>query len=628
MILEIKDGTVSKGGNPILTHFDFYIKGTENIAVVGKIGAGKTTLLELLAGKIDVDRDDKSAGRGVVTARNITRACLTQQTNLPAEKTLEEYMNSCAGMSREEYIDQQKETKFKSLLTGFGIPLSDRSKTLSQFSGGEQKKIQLLGLLLEEPDILLLDEPTNHLDIETCAWLEEYLKSYKKAVVIVSHDRYFIDNTADIVWEVSGGKLKRYAGNYSAYRKELRENYSRQMKAYEAQQAEIKREKDLIEKFKHKPKKASFAKSRVKMLERMEKIEKPVPDDAFIHTEEIFPMHRGPKWVYHCEELAIGYEKDTPIQNITCRIKRGSKLAVIGENGSGKSTFLQTIAGNLMPLKGKSLLGNNIDMGYFDQKSGEISSDQIVIDWFHDRFPAMKTEDVRKTLAGYLFKGDDMGKPVSKLSGGEKARLVLASVLEEKPNFLVLDEPTNNMDIPAKETIESILKMYKGTILLVSHDRYLISEVCDSLLIFEKGAAEVLYYPFDYRHYMAKKEMLALGEDMSVVRSAEEQRLIDGLRSVPKGERHRLREFSTSEQILDWEFDRNRETREAAEEAVLKQQEMMQENTPVFLTLEEYMNSSDESKQEVQRDMDAAEEALTKELLDWYDLYMDSHPEN
>ncbi len=243
------------------------------------------------------------------------------------------------------------------------------------------------------------------------------------------------------------------------------------------------------------------------------------------------------------------------------------------------------------------------------------------------QIPGNETEDVRKTLAGYLFRSEDMGKMVSSLSGGEKARLVLASILEEKPNFLVLDEPTNNMDIPAKETIESILKMYRGTILLVSHDRYLISEVCDSLLIFSKDSTDVLYYPFDYRHYMSHKEMLESGEDMAIIRSAEEQRLIDGLRSVPKGERHRLREISTSEQILDWEFDRNRETRKAAEEAVIKQQKTVQEAQPAFMTLEEYMNSSDETDEKKQSELDAAEEALTKELIDWYDLYMDSHPE-
>ncbi len=625
MILEIKDGTITRGGEAVLTHFDFYIKGTENIAVVGKNGAGKTTLLELLAGNMDVDRDDKSEGKGVVTARNVTLAYLTQQTELPGQMTLEAYMRECAEKNGDERAAEQKETQFRAFLTGLGISLDDRSKDLSEFSGGEQKKIQLLGLLLEEPDILLLDEPTNHLDINAVAWLEEYLQSYRKAVVIVSHDRYFIDHTADVIWDVSGGKMKRYPGNYTAYRKAVRENYDRQLRAYEAQQDEIKREKQLIEKFKHKPKKASFARSRMKMLERMERIEKPVRDDAFIHTEEIIPEHRGPKWVYSSEDMQIGYDREHPVQTVTCRIRRGAKIAVIGENGSGKSTFLKTVTGEIPALKGKSLLGNNIDFGYFDQKSGEIQSDQMLIDWFHDRFPAMKMEDVRKTLAGYLFHSDDMGKKGSDLSGGEKARLVLAAILQEKPNLLVLDEPTNNMDIPAKETIESILQMYKGTILLVSHDRYLISQVCDSLLIFSKEKDEVQYYPFDYRHYTDRLKQLEAGEDLSAIRSAEEQRLIEGLRSVPKGERHRLREYSTAEQNLDWRYDRNRETRKAAEEEVrrLQEERMQQEESGEYLTLEEYMNSENE---EEKRQDKTAEEAWTSELLDWYDLYLETHP--
>ncbi len=618
MILEITDGSVTRGRQQVLTHFNFYIKGTEHIALVGKNGAGKTTLLEVLAGIRDVDRDDKSSGNGVVTARNVTMRYLTQQVTLPENEILYAYMQECIKESASVYHEEQADTKFRSLLTGFGIPLSDRHKRLSEFSGGEQKKIQLLGLLLAEPDILLLDEPTNHLDIETVSRLEQYIRSYKGAVVFVSHDRYFIDHAADVVWEISDQKLRRYTGGYTAYREEKTRNYTRQMKAYEAQQAEIRHQKELIEKFKHKPKKAAFARSRMKMLERMERIDRPTADDAVIHTEEVIPLHRGSKWVYSSEELKIGYDKTTPVQEITCRIRRGAKTAVIGENGSGKSTFLKTVTGELPPLSGKGQTGNGVEIGYFDQKSGEIQSDHTVIDYFHDQFPALKLEDVRHILAGYLFHAEDMGKKVSDLSGGEKARLCLAGILERKPNFLILDEPTNNMDIPAKETIESILKMYRGTILLVSHDRYLISEVCSSLLIFSKSGNEVQYYPFGYQHYTEHLEQLASGEELSAIRSAEEQRLIDGLRSVPEKERHRLKEYSAEERNRDWRYELNRERRERAEAAVIESEQ----STPDYPTLEAYMNAPAKEQSA------SAEEAWTQELLEWYDIYLETHPDD
>ncbi len=618
MLLEIKDGSVTRGGRPVLTHFDFYIKGTENAAIVGKNGAGKTTLLEVLAGIRDVDRDDKSKGHGVVTARNVTIGYLTQKTELPVCETLDHYLQDIVNSTSAEESERQAEVKISSLLTGFGIPLSDKVRDLAAFSGGERKKIQLLGLLLAEPDILLLDEPTNHLDLNTVDWLEGYLRNYKGAVVLVSHDRYFIDHVVDDVWEITGGKLKRYTGGYTAYRTERSRHAASQLKAYEAQQEEIRHQRELIEKFKHKPRKAAFARSRVKMLERMERIEKPEADDAVIHTQEISPAHLGSKWVYSSKDMEIGYEKERPIQNINCRIRRGSKIAVIGENGSGKSTFLKTVIGELAPIRGKAQMGNGIEIGYFDQKAGEIQSDQIVIDYFHDQFPALKMEDVRRTLAGYLFHADDMGKRVSALSGGEKARLVLAGILEAAPNFLVLDEPTNNMDIPAKETIESILKMYKGTILLVSHDRYLISEVCSSLLIFSKNQEEVRYYPFGYRHYREHLGQLASGQDPAAIRSAEDQRLIEGLRAVPEKEHHRLKEYSTEERNRDWRYALNREMRENAEQAVLE----LESEMPAYMSLEEYMHSPAQDEEEKR---EKAAEQWTSELLDWYDIYLETH---
>ncbi len=617
MLLEIQDGTVSRGGHPVLTNFDFYIRGTEKIAIVGRNGAGKTTLLNVLAEKLPLDRDDKSTGHGLVKARDLSVAYLAQGTNLPQNVTLGEYLSLasdshsvCGG------------SEFSSVLSILEFSQESYKKSLSEFSGGEKKRIELVHLLLERPDVLLLDEPTNHLDISSINWLENILKSYEGSVVIVSHDRYFMDQVCDVTWEVADGRLTRYAGNYSAYRTERAKKLERQWKAYEAQQEEIKRLEDTIEKWKHKPNKASFARSRKKMLERMERISKPPQDEALMHREEITPQHQCAKWIYRADKLQIGYEKDHPIQEITCRVRRGSKIGIIGENGSGKTTFLKTIAGELPILKGEGLLGNGVEYQYFHQMSAEIDSDETVMDYFHNRFPSMMEKDVRNTLAGYLFYGTDMGKTVRKLSGGEKARLVLATMLESRPNLLILDEPTNNMDIPARETIEAILKMYKGTILTVSHDRYFLSEVCDSLLIFEKKTEEpvVKFYPFDYRHYMDRLSKLEAGEDLSLIRSAEEQKMIEEFRAVPKREHHRLREYSTEEQNRDWRYELNRERREDAEERV----RMLEDADEHIMTLEEYMNAPDEDES-VQDEKQAAEDAWTDELLDWYDIYLETH---
>ena len=444
----------------------------------------------------------------------------------------------------------------------------------------------------------MLDEPTNHLDLAAVEWLETYLRAYPKAVVCVSHDRYFLDQTAEVVWEVSGGHLTRYTGGYTAYRMEKQKRAAKATKAYEEQQAEIARLNDLIRKFRGKPRKASFARSRAKILERMDRMEKPDADEAVIHTGAILPARPGSRWVVECEDLKIGY--DHPIRELSLRIRRGQKIGIIGQNGTGKSTFLKTVAGLLPPMTGKCKIGENVDLAYFDQMTARFTSDKTVIDWFHDQFPAMEMGETRRVLAGFLFRGEDCGKPVAGLSGGEKARLMLAAILERRPNFLVMDEPTNNMDIPAKETLESIFRSFQGTILFVSHDRYFLSQVAEALLVFEPETEKVLYYPGNYRHYKERKDRVQAGEDTDLLRTAEEQRLIEGLRSVPKGERGMLRRISDAEQEFDWRFAVNRTGREAAEQAFAVALERAED-----------------------ADAERARDNWTRTLLDWYDIWLD-----
>ncbi|WP_367566466.1 ABC-F family ATP-binding cassette domain-containing protein [Lacrimispora sp.] len=551
MLYQIKDGTVTAGGNLILSHIDFEIHGSEKIAVTGKNGAGKTTLLRLIAGELDLDRDDKREGPGIVCSRKLTVGYLKQQAFLNKDRTVEEEILSACPCPDPYAVERfEYEREYDRLFTGLGFSKEDKRKRLSEFSGGEQTKIALIRCLLLKPDILLLDEPTNHLDIEAAEWLEQYMKRYEKAVVMVSHDRFFLDQTATVVYELSGGKMTRYPGNYSHYREEKEKLFKIRTKAYERQQEEIRRLNEVIERFKHKPSKASFARSKKKAIERFELIPKPDEDDISRFNRPLEPAFPGSKCVFESEHLKIGY--DTPLLEMTMRIRRGQKIGILGANGAGKSTFLKTVAGLIPPVSGEYSIGNQITIGYFDQHSAEIHSDKSVAEHFRELFPSFPEKELRSILGAYLFGGKEAGKTVNSLSGGEKSRLVLAELLQSRPNFLILDEPTNHMDIKAKETLESAFKAYQGTMLFVSHDRYFLSRVAESVLIFE--GQSVYYYPFGYEHYLERMGKEKSGEGIAAQIKAEEQALIAGMRAVPKAERHRLREIPEEEAYLDWKL--------------------------------------------------------------------------
>ena len=574
MLYQIKDGTVSAGGKVILSHIDFEIHGTEKIAVVGKNGAGKTTLLNVIAGAIPLDRDDKRMGPGILCSRKVMTGMLSQQAFADEHRTVEELLLwSCPfrdSFDRERF---EYEREYDRLFTGLGFAKEDKKKPISRFSGGEQTKIALIRLLLEKPDILLLDEPTNHLDTETCEWLEGYMGQYGRAVVMVSHDRFFLDRTADVVYELSEGRLTRYPGNYTHYREEKLKKIQIQKNAYERQQEELERLGGLVERFKHKPNKASFARAKRKAMERMERVDRPQEDDSHIFTGEIIPEVPGSKWVFTSEHLKVGYDK--ALLEITMRIRKGQKIAILGSNGAGKTTFLKTVAGFLPPVDGEFSLGNHTTIGYFDQHSAGLQSEKTVFEHFTGVFPSLTQKDARSILGAYLFGGREAEKKVSSLSGGEKARLVLAELLQSRPNFLVLDEPTNHMDIRAKENLESAFRAYKGTILFVSHDRYFIRQIADAVLIFENQA--VMYYPFGYEHYLERKKKQEEGASIGAQIKAEEQALIAGMRAVPKAERHRLREISTESAYADWKMNLALECLAAAGEKAEAAQIRMQE---------------------------------------------------
>ena len=647
MKYQIKDGTVTLGGETILSHIDFEIQGNQKIAVVGRNGAGQTTLLRLIAGELSLDRDDRRQGPGITASRQLTVEMLGQQALAGEERTVEELvMLNCPAKGPFDRERFEYEREYDTLFTGLGFQKEDKKRSVAAFSGGQKTKIALIQLLLKKPDLLLLDEPTNHLDMETASWLEGYLRQYPGAVVMVSHDRFFMDRTADIVYELEQGKLTRYPGNYTNYREQKRKNYEIQMKSYLRQQEEIERQEELIKRFKNKPSKAAFARSRKKILERMLPVEKPREDMAHIFTGTITPLIPGSKWVFEAEHLKIGYDKHSLLE-LSLRIRKGQKIGILGVNGSGKTTFLKTVAGFLPAVAGECALGNNITIGYFDQYSAAIQSEKTVVEHFSDLFPSLTDKEVRTILGAYLFKGKDGAKRVDDLSGGEKARLVLAELLQSRPNFLILDEPTNHMDIQAKETLESAFQAYEGTILFVSHDRYFIRQVAKSVLIFENNAA--FYYPFGYEHYLERKEKEASGEPLAARIKAEEQALIEGLKAVPRAERHRLREIPEEEAYDQW---RLRLAAEAIENAAEQTEEIWQQILEKNGKREEWelehwdqwLNEiadknedaacGEKQEKQAEEELSAfteqyenAQSAWTDACLFWYDIWCEAHPE-
>lgn len=597
MLLELRDLTVSLGGKTILSHVSMEIREHDKIALVGPNGAGKTTLLRTIMGEIDPDADDKRSGAAIRSSRRLSYGFLRQLQDLddhrPVEAYMRDHMPPFEPFSKEQYLF---EMEFMRLFTGFGFAKSDRTRSMDTFSGGERTKLAFILLLLQKPDLLLCDEPTNHLDMETVEWLEEYMKTYPKAVIFVSHDRFFLDRVAQITYELSNHELVRYAGNYSQYRAQKRKNNEIQMKQYLAQQEEIKRLNELISKFKNKPNKAGFARAKKTQLQRIRQIQKP-KEDMGTMTAEFVPRYPGPKWIYEAQDLIIGYQKNHPLAELSLRIKRGQKIAVIGRNGIGKSTFLKTVCGDLQPLKGTSRIFEKVLWGYFDQKAAEFSDEKSVLEHFRAHFGSLSEKELHSRLACFLFRGEDVNKRVSSLSGGERARLYLAELMQSGPNFLIMDEPTNHMDIPAKEMLESIFSDYKGSILFVSHDRYFVSKVADAILLFDEGM--VYYYPFGYEHYLTHMKSADSAERTALV-LAKDQALVAGLQAVPKPQRMQAREQSTEVAYVQW---RLRLAAEPLQEA--------------WSALDKALLDGEEKQIEIRED------ALTTACLDWYQIYLD-----
>lgn len=554
MNYRIVNGSVSYGADTILEEINFEIKNKEKIAIVGRNGSGKSTLLkaiidnELLSEGIgtekfniykegnpsigylkQIDFENESLSlldeilkeyKEITSIENKMEQLLIKMQENPSEELAKEYSKM---QDRYELLDGYTYKKeYETAISKFGFSKEDKFKKISEFSGGQRTKIAFIKLLLSKPDILLLDEPTNHLDIVAIEWLENYLKNYPKAVVIVSHDRMFVNKIVDKIYEIEYGAMTKYSGDYEFFEKQKRVNYEKQLKDFEFQQKEIKRLNDIADRFRYKPTKAKMALAKLKQVERMVKVEEPNKYDLKTFKTNFKLNKETGNFILKVADLEIGYNQNK-IAKIDLELYRGQKLGIIGGNGTGKSTFLKTIMGIQNPIGGELEFGHNIEIGYFDQKIAEINSNKTIYNDFSEEFPELTVTEVRNSLAAFMFFGDDVFKEINMLSGGEKVRLALCKILKKGPNVLILDEPTNHMDIVGKETLENLLQEYTGTIIFVSHDRFFVKKIADSILAFENG--QVYFYKYGYDEYIEKSALLAQEQKEEITKIKEPKKM-------------------------------------------------------------------------------------------------------
>lgn len=536
ILLQVNQLTKYYGADLILHNIKLEIQTRDRIALVGRNGSGKSTLLKIIAGELNYDSGE------IIKPKDVTIGFLDQYTGLDTDNSIwEEMMNVFQDLKDMEkqlrYLEQQmskedvyqNEMKYNKILSEYdylqnefkekggyqyeadirsvlhGLNFADYSydTKISTLSGGQKTRLALGKLLLSKPDILILDEPTNHLDIETLTWLEQYLQTFNGAILIVSHDRYFLDKVVNQVYECANNTLTRYIGNYSKYLEQKAANFEREMKMYEKQQEEIARIKEFIARNIVRASTTKRAQSRRKMLEKMEIMDRPSIDDKSVSFSFQIERQSGNE-VLNVSDLSIGYNSNILSSNIHFRVTRGDSIALLGPNGVGKSTLLKTLVGKLTAIHGSIQFGTNVNIAYYDQEQADLTSNKSVLNELWDEYPMKTEKEIRTVLGNFLFSGDDVLKPVSTLSGGEKARLSLAKLMLLNANLLILDEPTNHLDLDSKEILENALVDYPGTILFVSHDRYFINRIATK--VFELTKDGITEYLGDYDYYVEKKE--------------------------------------------------------------------------------------------------------------------------
>ena len=546
MLIQLNNVTKNFVVNEVFSNVKMEINDKDRIAIVGRNGAGKSTLLKIISGEIDFDNGARTVSKdttiGYLSQEFIVRedlsiyeemiTCFNEIIEL--EKELEkisyeltpENIESNPGLLDKydrlqnqvlTHKDYHYKSKIDSVLYGLDFDKEVFDKKISTFSGGEKTRLSMAKLLLSEPDLLILYEPTNHLDMENVAWLENYLSSYNGAIVIVSHDRYFIDKVVSVVYNLEFGKLKKYVGNYSNFLRQYEEDYEKNLKEYVSQQKDIKRLEEFVQKNIARASTSKMAKSRQKVLDKMEIIDNPRKDDKAANIEFRIKEQSG-RDVLIVNDLQVGYEEQVG-QKYNFSVYKGDRLAIVGKNGIGKSTLIKTIAKKQKELGGNIQYGSKVSLGYYDQKQAEFESSKTILNELWDEYPLMKEAEVRTVLGRFLFRGDDVLKIVRDLSGGEKARLQLAKLMLEKNNLLILDEPTNHLDITSKQVLEEALENYEGTILFVSHDRYFINKIANKVFDITEEGYNIYLGNYDY--YLEKREQEKIAKRLKEEKIAE-----------------------------------------------------------------------------------------------------------
>ena len=546
MLIQLNNVTKNFVVNEVFSNVKMEINGKDRVAIVGRNGAGKSTLLKIISGEIDFDNGERTVSKdttiGYLSQEFIVRedlsiyeemiTCFNEIIEL--EKELEKISYELTSENIESnpglldkydrlqnqvltHKDYHYKSKIDSVLYGLDFDKEVFDKKISTFSGGEKTRLSMAKLLLSEPDLLILDEPTNHLDMENVAWLENYLSSYNGAIVIVSHDRYFIDKVVNVVYNLEFGKLKKYVGNYSNFLRQYEEDYEKNLKEYVSQQKDIKRLEEFVQKNIARASTSKMAKSRQKVLDKMEIIDNPRKDDKAANIEFRIKEQSG-RDVLIVNDLQVGYEEQVG-QKYNFSVYKGDRLAIVGKNGIGKSTLIKTIAKKQKELGGNIQYGSKVSLGYYDQKQAEFESSKTILNELWDEYPLMKEAEVRTVLGRFLFRGDDVLKIVRDLSGGEKARLQLAKLMLEKNNLLILDEPTNHLDITSKQVLEEALENYEGTILFVSHDRYFINKIANKVFDITEEGYNIYLGNYDY--YLEKREQEKIAKRLKEEKIAE-----------------------------------------------------------------------------------------------------------
>ncbi|WP_065378314.1 ABC-F family ATP-binding cassette domain-containing protein [Gemella sanguinis] len=578
MLIQLNNVTKNFVVNEIFSNVKMEINDKDRVAIVGRNGAGKSTLLKIISGELSFDSGERTISKnttiGYLSQEFIVRedlsiyeemiTCFDEIISLEAnleklsyELTPENIENDPGLLDRFDRLqnevlthkDYHYKSKIESVLYGLDFTKDVFDKKISTFSGGEKTRLSMAKLLLSEPDLLILDEPTNHLDMENVAWLENYLSSYNGAIVIVSHDRYFLDKVVNVVYNLEFGKLKKYVGNYSKFLKQYEEDYEKQLKEFTSQQKDIKRLEEFVQKNIARASTSKMAKSRQKVLDKMELIDNPKKDDKAANIEFNIKEQSG-RDVLMIENLKVGYDGKQVGNAYNFSVYKGDRIAIVGRNGIGKSTLIKTIAKKQNAISGSVHYGSKVSLGYYDQKQAEFESSKTILNELWDEYPLMKEAEVRTVLGRFLFRGDSVLKIVRDLSGGEKARLQLAKLMLEKNNLLVLDEPTNHLDITSKQVLEDALENYEGTIVFVSHDRYFINKIANKVL--DITGDDYSIYLGNYDYYLEKREQELIAKKLKEEKTEEVQEKVVNDYVLGKEEKKRIRKLErTREELLE-----------------------------------------------------------------------------